>query len=117
VAGHSAFAARIGMPPDTIAAIRDGRPLPDQRYQALVDFTRVLVRRRGQVTDDDMAALKAAGFGTEQVFEIIAGVALKTITNFVGNVFDLPLDVQFRAQAWSPDGDRKATRPKDAAAA
>lgn len=117
VAGHSTFAAAIGMPHETIMAIREGRPLPDRRYQGLVDFTRVLVRRRGHVTDDDKAALEAAGFGTEQMFEIIAGVALKTITNFVGSVFDLPLDVQFQARAWTPDGDRQATHPNDAAAA
>ena len=117
VAGHSTFAAGIGMPLETIMAIREGRQLSDKRYQGLVDFTRVLVRNRGHVTEHDKAAFEASGFGTEQIFEVIAGVALKTITNFVGSVFDLPLDVQFQAQVWTPYGDRKARHPNDAVAA
>ena len=110
VAGHSVFATNIGMPAETIMAIREGRPLPDKRYQGLVDFTRALIRCRGRVTDDDRAAFEASGFGAEQMFEVIAGVALKTITNFVGGVFDLPLDRQFQAQAWSADSDHAAAR-------
>ena len=117
VAGHSTFAARIGMPLETIMAIREYRSLPDKRYQGLVDFTRALVRNRGHVTNDDKAAFEASGFGTEQIFEVIAGVALKTITNFVGSVFDLPIDAQFQAQVWVPNGDQQATHPNDAVAA
>ncbi len=116
VAGHSAFAARMGLPAETIMAIREGRRLPDKRYQGLVDFTRALVRGRGHVTDDDKAAFEASGFGTEQIFEVIAGIALKTITNFVSSVFDLPLDRQFQAQAWSAGSDHFAAREYNAVA-
>ena len=116
VAGHSAFATNIGMPAETIIAIREGRPLADKRYQGLVDFTRTLVRNRGHVTDDDKGAFEASGFAPDQIFEVIAGVALKTITNFVGGVFDLPLDSQFQPQAWSPGGDRFAASERRAVA-
>ena len=117
VAGHSTFAARIGMPFETIMAIREGLPLPDKRYQGLVDFTRALVRNRGHVTEGDKTAFEESGFRTEQIFEVVAGVALKTITNFVGSVFVLPLDEQFQAQVWRPDGDRKISHPNNAVAA
>lgn len=117
VAGHSTFAEKIGMPLETITAIREGRPLSDKRYQGLADFTRALVRNRGHVTAGDMAAFQAAGFGTEQIFEVIAGAALKTITNFVGSVFDLPLDAQFQANAWTPNGGEPTPLQKDAMAA
>ena len=117
VAGHSTFAERIGMPIETVLAIRQGHPLADKRYQGLVDFTRALVRNRGHVTDNDRASLEASGFRTEQIFEIIVGVALKTITNYVGSVFDLPLDVQFQAQVWAPQKNQTATDPKAAAVA
>lgn len=106
VAGHSTFAEHMGMPPETITAIREGRQLADKRYQGLVDFTRALIRNRGHVTDNDMAAAESAGFGTEQIFEIITAVALKTITNYVTSVFDVPLDMQFRDQAWTPQNDQ-----------
>ncbi len=117
VAGHSTVAKRIGMPPETISAVRQGRQLADKRYQGLVDFTRALVRNRGHVADNDRASLEASGFGNEQIFEIIVGAALKTITNYVGSVFDLPLDVQFQAQAWTPQKSQAAADPNAAVAA
>ncbi len=110
VAGHSAFAAKMGLPAETISAIRENRRLRDTRYQGLVDFTRALVRSRGHVTRDEITAFEASGFGTEQMFEVIAAIALKTITNFVGGVFDLPLDDEFQAQAWLPNLDLPAPR-------
>lgn len=117
VAGHSTFAERIGMPLETITAIREGRQLADKRYQGLVDFTRALIRKRGHVTAEDRAAVEAAGFGTEQIFEIITGIALKTITNYVTSAFDLPLDEQFQEQTWTSQNDQVVTDPTTAAAA
>ncbi len=105
------------MPPETIAALRDGRQLADKRYQGLADFTRALVRNRGHVTIDDRTALEAAGFETGQIFEIIVGVALKTITNYVGSVFELPLDAQFQEQAWTSENGRAEIDPDAAVAA
>lgn len=116
VAGHSAFAARTGLPVEPIRAIRDGRPLADKRYQGLVDFTRAVVRNRGHVTNDDKAAFEASGFTAEQIFEVIAGIALKTITNYVSSVFDLPLDRQFQAQAWPTSNAPLTAREYDALA-
>ncbi len=116
VAGHSSFAARMGLPEEPITALREDRPLADKRYQGLADFTRAVVRNRGHVSAHDKAAFEASGFRTEQIFEVIAGIALKTITNYVDSVFDLPLDSQFQAQAWSPDGDHAAPREEKAVA-
>jgi uncharacterized peroxidase-related enzyme len=106
VAGHSSFAARMGLPLEPIAALREGGPLVDKRYQGLADFTRAVVRKRGHVTAEDKAAFVASGFRAEQMFEVIAGVALKSVTNYVGGVFNLPLDDQFQAQAWTADSDK-----------
>jgi uncharacterized peroxidase-related enzyme len=106
VAGHSSFAQRMGLPVEPIAAIREGRQLSDKRYQGLADFTRAVVRNRGHVTAEDKADFEASGFRAEQIFEVIAGIALKTVTNYVGSVFGLPLDGQFQAQAWSADSDQ-----------
>ncbi len=48
-----------------------------------------------------MATFLDAGFREEQVLEVIAGVALKTVTNYVGSAFGLPLDDEFEAHAWT----------------
>ncbi len=108
VAGHSAFATRMGMPAEMIAAIRENQRLPDRRHQALADITRALVRGRGSVTREQLTAFEAAGFGAEQVLEVIAGIALKTVTNFVTSGLDLPLDAQFKPHMWSANDNRSA---------
>ena len=95
----------------------DAHRVWSERYQGLVAFTRALVRNRGHVTDKDRMSLEASGFTPDQIFEIIVGVALKTITNFVGGVFDLPVDEQFQAYAWTKEEDRAATDTSAAAAA
>ena len=101
VAGHSAFAEKMGLAREPIEALREGRPLGDPRQQALADFTRAMTRKRGRISDQDMTAFRNAGFREEQVLEVIAGVALKTVTNYVSNAFRLPLDDEFKAQAWN----------------
>ncbi len=103
VAGHSAFLSNIKLPAETITAIRAGHPIVDKRQQALVDFTRVLVRERGKAAADDKTAFEAAGFTTDEIFEVIAGIALKTISNFVDNVFDLPVDKEFEVFKYEPE--------------
>lgn len=109
VAGHTAFATRLGAPAELLEAIRAGRPLPDRRYEALAELTRALVRGRGHLDDAQRAAFEAAGFGPEQLLEVIVGVALKTVTNYVSSALALPLDEQFQSHAWSAEPEQ---RPK-----
>lgn len=101
VAGHSSFASAMGLPTEPIRAIREGRPIQDKRLQALVEFTRALVRRRGHVTEEEKAAFEAVGFADAHKLEVITGIALKTVTNYVSTAFDLPLDDEFQSQAWA----------------
>lgn len=96
VAGHSAFAEKMGLPKEPIVALRDGRPLNDPRQHALAQFTASMTRKRGKVSAQDISDFLAAGFQVEQVLEVIAGVALKTVTNYVSSAFELPLDDAFR---------------------
>jgi uncharacterized peroxidase-related enzyme len=103
VAGHTAFATRLGVPDDTLTAIRKGQRLLDERQQALVDITRALIRSRGHLADGDRRAFESAGFAPEQLLEVIAGIALKTVTNYVSNGLALPLDSQFQPYSWSHD--------------
>lgn len=110
VAGHSKFSDAIGIPRKTICAIRDGQQLGDKRYQGLVDFTRAIMRTRGHISETDIANFEAAGFAKAQMIEVIAGIALKTITNYVASAFRLPLDEQFEPYAWVPTFARHYSR-------
>lgn len=97
IAGHTTFAVNIGMSKDLINDLIEGRVLTNKRYQGLVDFTKALVKKRGHVDAKDFAEFKASGFQTEQAMEVVTGAALKTVTNYVTSMYDLPIDEQFQA--------------------
>jgi AhpD family alkylhydroperoxidase len=84
-----------------IAANRSGAS-NDPKADAAVRFAVKVANLRGHVTEDDVRAVKLAGYDDSQVIEIVMHVALNTWTNYVNEVaktdIDFPL-VQPRASA------------------
>ncbi len=74
-----------------LAASRDATSR-DPRAAAAVRFAVQVVEARGHVRDADLAAVKAAGWGDAEVLEIVAHVALNTLTNYVNTIADTPID-------------------------
>ncbi len=64
----------------------------DSKADAAVRFAVALVRERGHVGEDDVRAVKAAGYDDGQVIEIVLHVALNTWTNFINVVGDTDID-------------------------
>ncbi len=64
----------------------------DPKAAAALLFATKLVRARGHVTDADVAAVKRAGYDDAQVVEIVAHVALNTLTNYVNSALATELD-------------------------
>lgn len=74
-----------------IAANRAGGS-SDPKADAAVRFAAKLVRMRGQVPDADVSAVKLAGYSNAEIVEIVAHVALNTLTNYLNEAFDTPID-------------------------
>ena len=74
-----------------IDAARDGRS-EDARAAAALHFARRVAETRGQVSDADLATLRAAGFDEAAVLEIVLNVALNVLTNYVNNVAQTDID-------------------------
>ncbi|MBV7266268.1 carboxymuconolactone decarboxylase family protein [Erythrobacter ani] len=74
-----------------IAANRRGTS-SDAKAKAAVEFVVQLVAERGGVSADDVAAVRAAGFSDAEIVEIIAHVALNTLTNYVNEALDIEID-------------------------
>jgi len=74
-----------------IAANRRGAS-NDPQADAAVRFAVKLVRDRGQVTDADVSAVRMAGYGEAEIVEIVAHVALNTLTNYLNEAFGTPID-------------------------
>jgi len=74
--------------------------LREPKLQALHHFTRRMVQARGWVEDHEIESFMAAGYGKQQVLEVILGIAVKVIHNYTNHIAKTPLDDVFRADVW-----------------
>src|SRR5262245_44969433 len=100
VAFHSTMALKEGVDAPDVEAIRRGEPPATPRLAALTTLTRSLIERRGHLGDADAEAFLAAGFDSDQLLEVITGVAISALANYAGNVTRPPLEPVFQPQAW-----------------
>jgi uncharacterized peroxidase-related enzyme len=85
---HSFTAKHMAqLPDDEITLARKGHAT-DPKRDAAVQFARKVIEARGQVSDADMKAVRDAGYTDANVMEIVALVAMYSLTNFFNNVFD-----------------------------
>ena len=75
------------MSADEIILARKGHA-NDPKRDAAVQFARKVIETRGKVSDADVKAVRDAGYTDANVMEIVALVALYSLTNFFNNVFD-----------------------------
>ncbi|MCP2132711.1 carboxymuconolactone decarboxylase family protein [Bradyrhizobium ottawaense] len=92
VAAHSYLANLAGLKPDVLEQILEGQPTGDARRDALVGFVRKLARTSGTVSDEDFAAIKAAGYSDAQLVEISLAFATTVFTNVFNRINDTELD-------------------------
>ena len=91
LAAHTALGRKAGASAEEMQHAQAGEST-DQRTQAALRFALQLVKLRGQVSAVDVQGLRSAGFGDQEVVEIIAHVALNLFTNYVNVALAVPLD-------------------------
>jgi uncharacterized peroxidase-related enzyme len=64
----------------------------DPKAAAAVRFAAKVAQARGHVTDDDLAAVRVAGYADAQIVEIVGLVVENFFTNFVNNVAQTDID-------------------------
>jgi alkylhydroperoxidase family enzyme len=74
-----------------LAANRDGAS-NDPKADAAVRFAATVVRKRGRVNDNDIHAVKLAGYDDAAVVEIVQNVALNIWTNYLNEVAQTDID-------------------------
>lgn len=105
VAGHSAFAEMLEVSPAVVQALRNNQSLDDPKLEALNQFTRVLVRTKGKLSPSEVKAFINVGYSQQQLLELVLGIALKTFTNIVSSMSQLPLDEAFSAHVWHSNSE------------
>jgi uncharacterized peroxidase-related enzyme len=64
----------------------------DAKADAAVQFAARVTKARGHVSDEDLRAVKLAGYDDAQVVEIVLHVALNTWTNYLNEVAQTVID-------------------------
>jgi uncharacterized peroxidase-related enzyme len=92
VAAHSLLGKLAGLKPEELQHIRVGEPTGDGKRDALIRFVRVLAESSGTITDQDFAAIKAAGYSDAQLVEISLAFATIAFTNVFNRINDTDID-------------------------
>ena len=92
VAAHNHLARLAGVSADVLKQIRNGQPTGDAKRDTLISFVRKLARSSGTVTDDDFAAIKAAGYTDAQLVDISLAFATTVFTNVFNRINDTEID-------------------------
>lgn len=102
VPAHTAIAKSQGVDEVIINALRQERPLEDQRLEALRQFTLALVRKNGNPSPSEIQAFLNAGFEPRAILDALVGLAQKVLSNYTNHLADTPLDEVFKPFVWTP---------------
>lgn len=91
LAAHATIGRSLGLTADQLRDARLGTAI-DPKTDALLRFARVVVEKRGRVSDADVAAVRAAGHDDGAIAEVVAAVALNLFTNYFNHVAGTDLD-------------------------
>ena len=91
LSAHTALGRGAGLSNDELTASREARAV-DPKAAAALKFARAVVERRGDVRDQDLAVVRAAGYTDGDIAEIIAHVALNVFTNYFNRAAHTEID-------------------------
>ena len=94
---HSWVGKKAGLSPEDIEAIKAGGRPTDQAVAAVVAATRAVLDRRGWLDPEALSRLEQEGASRAKLYEVIAFIGLKTISNYVNHMAHTPLDEVFQS--------------------
>ncbi|SDW09179.1 carboxymuconolactone decarboxylase family protein [Flavobacterium degerlachei] len=101
VPAHTAIAGMMKVDNAITEALRNRTPLANPKLEALRNMALSMVRNRGNVSEEDLTTFYAAGYGEQQVLDIILGLSQKVISNYTNHIAKTPVDAPFQKFAWS----------------
>jgi len=99
IAIHTAKLTALGADPDLIAALREGKPVLDERLAAVQAFTLDVLDAAGAVLDDSLEAFLAHGYTIRNALDVVLGVGTYTMSTLANRMTRAPLDYQLSALA------------------
>jgi len=101
MAAHSFVADKMSkVPIEVTDAIRNNTEIEDAKYRELSTFSRVMTVKRGNPSTEDIDAFLASGYTKNHILGVIAGIGVKTMSNYFNHVFNTPVDDAFLSRTW-----------------
>lgn len=91
LSAHTTIGKMVGLKPEEVAASRHSQSA-NPKQDAGLKFAQTLVINRGIVSDATLDAVRKAGFTDGEITEIVAHVALNTLTNYFNHVAQTEVD-------------------------
>ncbi len=88
---HTALGERAGLSGDELTASLEARS-KDPKVEVVLQFARTIVANQGWVRDEDLAAVREAGYGEGEIVEIIASVGINLLANYFNHIAQTELD-------------------------
>lgn len=92
LSAHTAIGKMNGFTDEQILEIRSGAAAFDARLDALAQFVRDLIIRRGKPAAESVERLFAAGYTQANLIDILIVAGDKIISNFLHGVTQIPVD-------------------------
>ncbi len=96
-AAHGWIGRQVGLPPDDVQRIRSGDLPQDKDVAGVVQATRLVLERKGWLQEDGIRAVEQWGVTRAKLYDIVAYIGLKTISNYINHIAGTPIDEQFAA--------------------
>jgi alkylhydroperoxidase family enzyme len=101
MAAHSVIAEMNNVPESVINAIRDDRPIQDNKLETLRQTAYSLVENRGHLSKGTLGKFASAGYTRKNLLELLPLIAMKTLSNYTNHLANTPLDDAFSQKEWS----------------
>ena len=95
LAAHSTISTMKKVPWDVIEAARAGTPIADPNLETLAKLTRNVVETHGWPEQELLDDFFNQGYTQANYLELIVGVTMKTLSNYVNHQVDTPIDAAF----------------------
>ena len=101
VPAHTGIAKMMKVDDAITEALRNKTALPTEKLQVLHDTTLAVVRKSGNVSEEELKNFFAAGYTERNYLDIILGTAQKVISNYTNHMANTPVDAAFEPFTWT----------------
>lgn len=98
---HTAKLEVLGVSSEVVTALRDRRPLQDERLEAIRVFTLEVLASAGAVGDGPMKAFLGQGYTPQNALEVVLGIGAYTMSTLANRMIGAPLNEQLTPFAWN----------------